>query len=176
MLIGAINTSRSQNFKAYIIGGVSISQIEGDKLSGYNKLGFEGGLATSFIINDSWSLQQELVFNQRGSRATDKELHLDNFTELRLDYIDFMLLPVYSINEQWSIIGGLGYGFFVQYKSDFEREKSDFKNDLFVTVGPQYHVSDNLLLLVRIKFSMVPVFNNQDAYNNSLSLTARFKL
>ena len=169
------SSANSQNFNAYIIGGFSISQIEGDKLSGYNKLGFVGGLATKFKIDDKWSFQQELVYNQRGSRATDKELFLDNFTELRIDYIDFMLLPVYSINEKWDVVGGLGYGFFVQYTSDFDRDKSDFRGDFFATAGPQYNLSEHLSLLGRIKFSMIPIFSNQDAYNNSLSFTARYK-
>lgn len=173
--ITIFNSANSQNFNAYLIGGFSMSQVEGDKLSGYNKLGIEVGLATRFKLDEKWSFQQELVYNQRGSRATDKELFLDNFTELSIDYIDFMLLPVYSINEKWEVVSGLGYGFFIQYKSDFTRSESDFKGDFFSTAGVQYQLSEHLSLLGRIKFSIFPIFNNQDAHNNSLSFTVRYK-
>ncbi len=169
-------SANSQNFNAYFIGGFNVSQIEGDKLSGYNKAGFVIGGATNFKLNDQWHLQQEIVYYQRGSRATDAEFDLDNFTVRRIDYIDFLLLPNYRFNQQWSIIGGLGYGVFVNVKSDIDEDKSQFKGDLFATLGPQYTLGERWTANIRLQFSMLPILDNQDAFNNSISFTLRYKI
>ena len=171
----AVSQIHAQNFSAYLIGGFNISQIEGDKLTGYNKAGVVAGGATNFRLNDNWSLQQEIVFYQRGSRASDEELDADDFTKLRLDYIDILFLPVYHIVQKWSISGGVGYGVFLSSESDFQTGV-DFTGDLFLTLGPQYQLTDNWLAAVRIQFSMLDVIDNRDALNNSLNLTLRYQL
>lgn len=167
--------SLSQNFKGYLIGGFNISQIEGDKLTGYNKAGFVVGAATNFELSEQWSFQQEIVFYQRGSRASEEEFLADDFTELRIDYIDILLLPQYKINQSWSILGGAGYGVFVNAKSDF-RTGVDFTGDLFLSVGPQYQLANKWAAAIRIQFSMLDVIDNRDALNNSLNFTLRYQL
>lgn len=176
LLFAITSISFSQNFNAYIIAGFNVSQIEGDKLKGYNKAGFIFGGATNFKLNESWSLQQEIVYYQRGSRATDNELQADNFTVLRVDYLDFSLLPVYSIDDRWSIIGGLGYGVFVDVDSDLNAERSVFENDLFFTLGPQYLLADQILASVKIQYSAISVLDFQNGFNNSINFTLRYIL
>ncbi|QSE97081.1 outer membrane beta-barrel protein [Fulvivirga lutea] len=167
---------QAQNFRAYIIAGFNVSQIEGDELSGYNKAGLIFGGATNFKLDEKWSFQQEIVYYQRGSRATDEELEADDFTKLRVDYIDISILPVYHIDEKWSVIGGLGYGFFIDVVSDLNAERSVFENDLFFALGPQYQLSYKLLASIRLQFSTITVLDFQDAYNNSINFTIRYKL
>lgn len=174
-LVAISGQSLAQNFNAYIIGGFNISQIEGDKLTGYNKSGFIVGGATNFKLNDQWGFQQEIVYYQRGSRASDTELNADNFTELRIDYIDVLLLPQYLINENWSILCGPGYGFYLNDKSDFNTGVT-FTGDLFFVLGPQYKLSEKWISSVRVQYSILDVIDNRDALNNSINFTLRYKL
>ncbi len=170
------NTAVSQNFNAFIIGGFNVSQIEGDKLSGYNKAGIIFGAATRFKIKDTWSFQQEIVYYQRGSRATDKELDADNFSFKRLDYIDILLLGNYMINDNWSVIGGLGIGAFIHVKSDVVENKSVYKPDLFGTLGAEYALSQKWVAAFKAQYSLQTISKIQDAYNNSLNLSLRYSL
>ncbi|HNP18817.1 MAG TPA: outer membrane beta-barrel protein [Fulvivirga sp.] len=166
----------SQNFDAFIIGGFNVSQIEGDKLSGYNKAGIIFGAATRFKLKEPWSFQQEIVYYQRGSRATDKELNADNFSFKRLDYIDILLLGKYMINEDWSIIGGLGIGAFIHVKSDVVENKSVYKPDLFGTLGAEYALSPKWVAAVKGQYSLITISKIQDAYNNTLNFSLRYRL
>ncbi len=166
----------AQNFEAYLIAGFDVSQIDGDKLSGYNKGGAVIGGATGFKLNDQWSLLQEITYYQRGSRATNKQLSLDNFSVRRIDYIDLSLIGNHLFNEQWSLLLGAGYGIFVNVKSDVKEDKSLYNGDLFLTIGPQYALSAVLSVAIKLQYSTLPIFENQDAYNNSISLTLRYKM
>lgn len=166
----------AQNFEAYLIGGFDVSQIDGDKLSGYNKGGAVFGGATAFKLNDEWKLQQEITYYQRGSRATDEQLSLDNFSIRRVDYIDLSLAGHHSFNEKWSLLAGAGYGVFINVKSDVKEDKSLYNGDLFLTVGPQYALSEVLSAAIKLQYSVLPIFKNQDAYNNSINLTLRYKM
>ena len=167
---------QAQNFEAYVIGGFDVSQIDGDKLSGYNKGGAVFGGATAFKLNDSWKLLQEITYYQRGSRATDEQLSLDNFSIRRVDYIDFSLLGNHSFNDQWGLLVGVGYGVFVNVKSDINEDKSLYNGDLFLTIGPQYILSEVLSAALKLQYSVLPIIKNQDAYNNSINLTLRYKM
>jgi opacity protein-like surface antigen len=175
-VLSTASFSYAQNFDAFIIGGLNVSQIEGDKLSGYNKAGIIFGGATRFVLKEGWSLQQEIVYYQRGSRATDKELNNDNFSIKRLDYIDILLLANYAINEDWSVIGGLGFGAFVNVKSDVVEDRSVYKSDIFGTLGVQYQLSEKWFAMFKGQYSLQTTSKIQDAYNNSLNLSLRYRL
>ena len=176
-LVFIFNTfSCSQNFEAFVIGGFNVSQVDGDKLSGYNKSGLVFGGSTSFKINDDWNFQQEIVYFQRGSRATNKQFALDNFQIRRIDYIDFLLLAERAINEKWSVLGGMGYGAFINVKSDVTENKSLYKGDIFGAIGFRYQLSEMLFLVLKGHYSFQTILSNQDSYNNAISMTFKFKL
>lgn len=168
--------THAQNFEAHLIGGVSFSQIDGDKLSGYNKAGLVAGGSTGFKLKNGWSLHQEIVYYMRGSRATDSQLSLDNFEVKRLDYIDLTALANYEVNEDWCILGGLGYGAFIFIKSDVAVDKAQYHSDWFGTLGAQYKLSDKWVVVLKGQYSIVSVFKSQNAYNNSLNLSLRYRL
>lgn len=167
---------KAQSFQAYLIAGFDVSQIDGDKLSGYNKGGGVFGGATAFKLNDQWLLTQEITYYQRGSRATSEQLSLDNFSIRRVDYIDFSINGQHLFNDKWSLLVGSGYGVFINVKSDVKEDKSLYSGDLFLTAGPQYALSEVLSAAIKLQYSVLPIFKNQDAYNNSINLTLRYKM
>lgn len=176
LLLFLATISYGQGFEAYIIGGVNFSQIDGDKLSGYNKAGLVAGGVTSFKLKDGWSFQQEIVYSQRGSRATTKQLSFDNFSIKRLDYIDIIAQVHKDINDKWGFIGGVGYGAFIKVKSDVTEDKALYKFDLFPTIGAEYQLTDNLFAALKGQYSFKTIFKTQNAWNNNLSLSLRYRL
>jgi len=166
----------SQNFEAYIIGGVSFSQVDGDKLAGYNKAGLVAGGVTSFELKDGWAFQQEIVYYMRGSRATNSQLSIDNFSFRKLDYIDLIAQMKLAINDDWAAIGGMGYGIFVNVKSDVPEIKSSYRGDIFGTLGVQYLLSEKWYVLIKGQYSLISANKLFNAYNNSIHLSLRYRL
>ena len=58
----------AQNFDAGLTGGFCTSQVSGDNLSGYNKLGSRFGAYISYPINKKMSYQLEMQHLQKGSK------------------------------------------------------------------------------------------------------------
>ena len=57
----------AQKFKASLILGTNISQIDGDSLYGFKKLGLTTGGRLSYTNNKTFDLALEMLYSQRGS-------------------------------------------------------------------------------------------------------------
>ena len=51
----------SQRFDFALTGGLTLAQVNGDQLAGYDKLGFEAGVRTNIIFTDRWDMVVELL-------------------------------------------------------------------------------------------------------------------
>lgn len=92
------------------MAGFNGSQVEGDKSSGYQKMGFVGGAWTQTDVNEKvyWGL--ELKFNQKGSRINPTAKNGYYKYIYRLNYIDLPVLAGYRINDKVSAFAGLSFG------------------------------------------------------------------
>ena len=92
------------------MAGFNGSQVEGDKSSGYQKMGFVGGAWTQTDVNEKvyWGL--ELKFNQKGSRINPTAKNGYYKYIYRLNYIDLPVLAGYRINDKVSAFAGLSLG------------------------------------------------------------------
>ena len=61
----------AQNFRGGLRAGITMTQMSGDDLSGFHKLGaYAGGFVNwRFIQNDRWAIQPEINFVMKGSSA-----------------------------------------------------------------------------------------------------------
>lgn len=84
---------RAQNFNAGIKGGFSASQINGDQVAGYNKLGIGIGGYISYPININHEFRMEMYYIGKGSSKREYPEFYD-FTsfKIHLDYIEVPLL------------------------------------------------------------------------------------
>ncbi len=100
----------SQSFYGGLMAGFNGSQVEGDKSSGYQKMGFVGGAWTQADVNEKvyWGL--ELKFNQKGSRINPTAKNGYYKYIYRLNYIDLPALAGYRINDKVSAFAGLSFG------------------------------------------------------------------
>ena len=55
-------------FKATVMGGLNMSQIDGDKQQGYRKPGLSLGLNGSIFIRPNFDISTELLYNQKGAK------------------------------------------------------------------------------------------------------------
>ena len=73
------------------LGGVT-SQVEGDDRGGWNKLGFTAGAFVGLPLNNTFALQMELKYIQKGSHSdADNYVPGDPYS-LKLDYIELPIL------------------------------------------------------------------------------------
>ena len=87
----------AQNFRGGLRAGLTMTQISGDDLSGFHKLGaYAGGFVNwRFIQNDRWSIQPEINFVMKGSSTylkPDKNGNVGSKYVLTLYYVEVPVL------------------------------------------------------------------------------------
>ncbi|MEI8005013.1 MAG: porin family protein [Bacteroidota bacterium] len=58
----------SQRFNGGILAGGNVSQVDGDDLEGYHKVGFQAGAFVNLRVSKHSSFQMEMEYFQKGSR------------------------------------------------------------------------------------------------------------
>ena len=87
--------------------GFTASQISGDDLSGFHKVGAAAGLFVNHSVIESGrlKLQLELDFMMKGSHSyTPKNVIADNFYSLTLGYVEVPLMLVWTAGK-WQLWG-----------------------------------------------------------------------
>lgn len=91
--------SEAQRFKGSAIFGLNFSQIDGDDLAGFSKLGLTGGFKLAYPLKDNVDLNFEMLYSQRGSNSGfGFGGGTNNFIDLK--YVE---LPVYVNIMDWLI-------------------------------------------------------------------------
>lgn len=92
----------AQNFKGGLRAGFTATQMSGDDLRGFHKLGaFAGGFVTwRFIQNEKWAIQPEINFIMKGSSTflrANKEGNIGEKYVLSLYFIEVPFFAKYNI-------------------------------------------------------------------------------
>jgi len=85
----------AQRFQLGIIGGVNLSELEGEDIS--SNFGLNTGLKVKTTISKGWSLSTELLYSQAGEYVLPTYYPPVNYGKIRLDYLEIPL----SINRQF---------------------------------------------------------------------------
>jgi hypothetical protein len=86
----------SRRFHGGFTYGFNASQIDGDGLAGYNKLGLYGGVVASADLTDKAYLSTAITYSQRGSSTSIRN---QNSARIRLDFIEVPLIFHYKDKE-----------------------------------------------------------------------------
>lgn len=106
----------SQRIMAGLIGGLNTTNVQGDDVYGFHKLGLNGGATAIVPIGDHWSVSVEGIYTQKGAyhakggRGMDYQARHDyNEYKLVLNYVEVPLL-VHYIDKNW-LKGGIGFAY-----------------------------------------------------------------
>jgi hypothetical protein len=99
--------AKSQEFKAGILLGGVASQVDGDAMSGFNKLGAIGGLFVNRSISNNSVIQGELSFVMKGSRVASTKNTNFNQREVTANYVDLSLYYKYYLMPNLNLKAGL---------------------------------------------------------------------
>ena len=187
--------TNAQSFGGGIIVGASTSQVAGDLLGGFNKIGILAGAYTNLKVKESLSFQFEITYIEKGSR--NPNMHESNHPnyekiEITLSYIETPL----TINLQQKENLGIELGIIPAFNISATLNSADAKNisvpnpqykkyDLGVCAGINYHITDNIILNTRISNSIIPIRPhtsgatngwNKGQYNTVLTFAIHYKI
>lgn len=169
MLSQAQYKKKQASFSAFPIVGTTVSQIEGDELKGFKKVGLTAGVGTLVSLDRSgqWQVSIETDFSQRGARnPTSNPYRLSNFT---LNYVDIPLLLHYQDK-----YGGMNFGLglcysrlvqqphgTVQYSPTYfipdTTNMTFLRNDLSCVIDMRFSLWKGLKLNLRYQRSILPI-------------------
>jgi len=187
--------TNAQSFGGGIIAGASTSQVAGDLLGGFNKIGILVGAYTSLKVKEILNFQFEISYITKGSRNPNMyESNHPNYEkiEITLSYIEMPL----TINLQQKENLGVEFGIIPAFNISATLNSADAKNisvpnpqykkyDLGVCAGINYHITDNIILNTRISNSIIPIRPhtsgatngwNRGQYNTVLSFAIHYKI
>jgi hypothetical protein len=111
-----------QRIKGEIITGMNFSQVDGDEIYGYHKVGLNMGLGAMVPLGKNFSFTIETLFNQKGSyqgkqyedqvidTATGNVIaEYNGMYKLKLDYLEVPFLVQYT--DKNIITAGLGFSY-----------------------------------------------------------------
>lgn len=161
-------SAQGQNkyFDGGIIGGLDVSQIDGDFIGGYNKVGLIFGGFVSRKFTDRINGRMELKFIQKGKvKPFDPESGDESYLKVRLNYLQLPLMAEYMLNDKFSIDGGLGLGYLLvsgiydEYgKFSDDDTPYEFNNaEIAMLIGANYYLNDNWRFNLRWSYSILPV-------------------
>lgn len=94
-----LNDCNAQRFEGSLVLGLNLSQIDGDALAGYSKLGLTGGAKIAYPLKKNIDANLEMLFSQRGSNAAFGFGNQDNsFVDLK-----YLEIPLYVNLHDWFI-------------------------------------------------------------------------
>ena len=182
---------QAQQFEGGITGGIAGSQVNGDDLGGYNKAGLTFGPYVKLSISPKSSLQMQLEYFQKGSRANPDSTNNFESYLLRLNYLQIPVYYQYKYNDFFGFHAGLSYGVLVY---DYEERNGyevltpqyPFENDdLSVHAGIHWYTTEQLTVKLEVAHSLLYIREqtegtlwifNQGQYNHYLLLAVQYQI
>ncbi len=163
----------AQGFKGGVTGGLVVSQVDGDKYSGYHKIGFQGGFYTRYYFNDKFSLTTMLRYVPKGSHFGDDKKQ--TYFKISLNYIDIPISVSYKLLDKLDVSAGISVGILFKPKVEdsvgtISSDRLPYKKtDFNVLAGVAYHITEKVSVKIEHAYSVVPINTRMTPqYNNLL--------
>lgn len=184
----------SQDFTGGVLGGLAITQVDGDGLGGYNRAGAIAGVWVSRSFSRTISVRTELKFIQKGSykRFADGVGGTTGEYSLRLNYTEMPFLLEYHFRDNIISFAGISVGYLwksIEKNDGYETpvfEDTRFnKAEVAVHTGVEYMLNNSFSLCATFSYSLLPVRRHTGnvyyfwdfdfgQYNNVLQLDLRY--
>lgn len=118
-LLSAEAQENPLSFTARLSGGISISQVHGDQISGFNKFGYTTGASIDMRRKANSGIQFGILLTQKGSRKVPNPKNGDYTSwSYRFTYIDLPIMRTWDSPEWW-IGAGIQPSILMRGEEDF---------------------------------------------------------
>ena len=97
-----------QTFSAALVAGTNLSQIDGDKLVGFHRLGLNTGARVAARFTDRWSMSLEMLYSQQGANRVRNDDPSSIYDNIRLNFVE---APVMINFSDWKILASAGVSY-----------------------------------------------------------------
>jgi hypothetical protein len=186
LLFALSSTLIAQRFLGEVVGGMNLSQVDGDEVYGFKRVGGHVGLGVILPIKKKWDITLETVFSQKGAKEKDQYSYWSKdstFSELdstfigfdstlytgsynlRLNYVEIPIIAHFTDKERYTVGLGFSYGRLVSSEeiehngsiNPYSDTVNFSKNDYSVLLDLQVRVWKRLKFNVRYSYSIVPI-------------------
>lgn len=182
----------AQDFGAEIVLGANFSQVDGDQLGGYNKLGLNAGIQVNRKVNEDWEAAFEIRFSMKGAKKVlDPEIPQPDL-KLSYHYLEVPLVAKFTRYNKVTPYAGLSVGVNVFNERDENSIKTEeealLPYEVGFLLGGTYHLTDKIGVDLRHSYSIVSirdfpvvinsptVFGRAGWYNRLFTLGLTYKL
>lgn len=157
-----------RTFQASLVGGFNLSQIDGDKLGGFNLIGLNAGAKVGFALSERWQLGLEMLYSQQGSRRVLNDDPAAFLERMRLNFVE---VPLMIHFRDWKILvgAGLSYNRLINFKvedvtGEDITDQQDFNpNIVSVVLGGTFMIRERLGLNIQWSKYLNDLQANPDA-------------
>jgi hypothetical protein len=187
----------AQRIKGAVIGGMNITQVDGDEIYGFNKAGLNMGLGAIMPFGKGFSVSIETLYSQKGANQKDQyrtEDSLGNILtgayKLQLNYLEVPILVHYTDHDRITIGGGFSYAGLVSLKEYEHNNRVEtttlssgvYSNaDISVVADLRFRLYKRLKFNIRYSYSIIKIRTREfedfrsntwerDQFNNAISL------
>lgn len=167
-----------QNKSAKLIIGAAATQVDGDDIGGYNKIGIVVGMGVSSPLNNDFEFQPELLYFQKGSK---QGANTSSILNLNFHYIEIPLMISREVIDRVEVQAGPSIGYLFKASGNVGGRNENIledmnRVDLSLFLGGNYRLSDYWNLKVRYGISLKSVSQTGTQRNNTVSFLFEYQL
>jgi hypothetical protein len=184
-----------RKFTAGIALGTNISQVDGDNLSGFSKVGLNAGPVLNINFTDKIALGFEILYSQKGSSSVGTGFstlagsYYGKY-KMKLNYAELPLILYYNLQPKFQFGIGASYNVLISSKETYDDGMNPivtYDSDLYpfnksnvdALISGSVVVYNGLVLQARYQYSLTPIrtfdhtpplFSGGDQKNNFFAL------
>lgn len=160
-----------RQIKGELIGGGNLSQVDGDEVYGFNKLGLNAGFGGILPLGHRFSLSVEVLYDEKGSFRKYPPTTVDSlqnpYYSLKLTYLKAPIMIHFEDRNTWTFGVGLSWGRLVGFKElEFNKprqwERPDTityktKNDFSIIADIRFRIWKHLKFNLQYSYSLAKI-------------------
>ncbi len=175
-LQGQGGQEKAHSFYGRPMMGILASQIDGDQASGYNKFGYQVGMATGYRLSENKKLdaiEMQFCMVQRGSRRAFDPLTMVNAFHIKARQIELQVAGIRKVSAgrlgEIDFLGGIRFTRLLKIEESEGYNPgiaSDFaQNGLILQFAVGSQVSQSLDLRLNWDYSIMSALSKSTSYN-----------
>ena len=162
----------NRTFYGGLILGGNFCQVDGDNFAGFHKVGLNAGGVVYIKLDQHIAASMEVLFSQKGSRATTPQVLASGFYILKygidLNYAEVPIMINYFDKRKSHFGGGLSYSQLASSNeyittnppTAYDLSKYPFKkSDLNLLLSGSLHLYKGFFLNLRFQYSLISIRN-----------------